>query len=261
VLSAGHRLDQARIAEAAASAGEAKDHRARRIAAEIVGAHGAHLVVEDCDIRTWFRLWGKRLQATTPGRLIAAIGREAERTGGRLLRASTFATRLSQTCPCGAEVHKTLADRTHTCPNCGLTGNRDLVSALLAALVQLADTTHALTDGLPWALGLTILLTVALLALATGSLLLPVKAVLFNALGLTSVLGAMVWVFVDGHLAHLLGFTPSPLAVAMPILLACVAYALFMDYEMFLLARIKERHDSGRRTSWRCGRVWGRADP
>jgi hypothetical protein len=138
-LSAGYRLDRARIAEAAASAAEAKDHRARRIAADIVGAHGAHLTVEDCDIRTWFRLWGKRLQATTPGRLITAIGREAEKTGGRLLRASTFATKLSQTCPCGNEVRKTLADRVHDCPDCGLAGDRDLVSALLAALVRLTD--------------------------------------------------------------------------------------------------------------------------
>jgi hypothetical protein len=138
-LSAGYRLDRARIAEAAASAAEAKDHRARKIAAEIVGEHGANLVVEDCDIRTWFRLWGKRLQATTPGRLIAAIGREAERTGGRLLRASTFATKLSRTCLCGAEVTKTLADRVHDCPTCGLTGDRDLVSALLAAHVRLTD--------------------------------------------------------------------------------------------------------------------------
>jgi hypothetical protein len=138
-LSAGYRLDRARIAEAAASAAEAKDHRARRIAAGIVGEHGAHLIVEDCDIRTWFRLWGKRLQATTPGRLITAIGREAEKTGGRLLRASTCATKLSQTCPCGAEVRKTLADRIHTCTDCGLTGDRDLVSALLAALVRLTD--------------------------------------------------------------------------------------------------------------------------
>jgi hypothetical protein len=137
-LSAGYRLDRGRIAEAAASAAQAKDHRARRIAADIVGAHGANLVVEDCDIRTWFRLWGKRLQATTPGRLITAIGREAEKTGGRLLRASTFATR-SQTCPCGAQVRKTLADRVHDCPDCGLTGDRDLVSALLAALVRLTD--------------------------------------------------------------------------------------------------------------------------
>jgi hypothetical protein len=138
-LSAGYRLDRARIAEAAASAAEAKDHRARKIAAGIVGAHGAHLTVEDCDIRTWFRLWGKRLQATTPGRLITAIGREAEKTGGQLLRASTFATKLSQTCLCGAQARKTLADRVHTCPTCGLTGDRDLVSALLAAHVRLTD--------------------------------------------------------------------------------------------------------------------------
>jgi hypothetical protein len=138
-LSASYRLDRARIAGAAASAAEAKDHRARRIAADIVGEHGTHLVVEDCDIRTWFRLWGKRLQATTPGRLLAAIGREAEKTGGRLLRTSTFATKLSQTCPCGAEVAKTLADRVHTCPACGLTGDRDLVSALLAAHFRLTD--------------------------------------------------------------------------------------------------------------------------
>jgi hypothetical protein len=139
-LSAGYRRDRARIAEAAAGAAEAKDHRARWIAAGIVGEHGAHLTVEDCDIRTWFRLWGKRLQATTPGRLTAAIGRPGvEKTGGRLLRASTCATRLSQTCLCGAEVRKSLADRVHSCPACGLVGDRDMVSALLTALVRLTD--------------------------------------------------------------------------------------------------------------------------
>jgi hypothetical protein len=71
--------------------------------------------------------------------LVRGDGREAEKTGGRLLRASTFATRLSQTCLCGAEVTKTLADRVHDCPACGLAGDRDFVSALLAALVQLTD--------------------------------------------------------------------------------------------------------------------------
>jgi hypothetical protein len=151
-LSAGYRLDRARIAEAAASAAVAKDHRARKIAAGIVGAHGTHLIVEDCDIRTWFRRWGKRLQATTPGRLITAIGREAEKTGGRLLRASTFATKLSQTCPCGEQARKTLADRVHTCPTCGLTGDRDLVSVLLAALVRLTDPDDPATARLDTAL-------------------------------------------------------------------------------------------------------------
>jgi hypothetical protein len=151
-LSAGYRLDRARIAEAAASAAEAKDHRARRIAAGIVGEHGAHLVVEDCDIRTWFRLWGKKLQATTPGRLIATIGQECDKAGGQLLRASTFATKLSQTCPCGAEIRKTLADRVHTCTECGLTGDRDKVSALLAALVRLTDPDDPTTARLDTAL-------------------------------------------------------------------------------------------------------------
>ncbi|MFF3514481.1 zinc ribbon domain-containing protein [Streptomyces sp. NPDC002573] len=138
-LSAGHRLNRTRIAQAAASAAEAKDHRARRIAERIVTRHGADLVVEDCDIRTWYRLWGKALQTTTPGRLLAAIARECENTGGRMLRASTFTTKLSQTCLCGAQVAKTLADRNHHCTSCGLVGNRDMVSAALSAHVRLEN--------------------------------------------------------------------------------------------------------------------------
>ena len=138
-LSAGYRFNRARLAEAAATQAAAKDHRARRIAEEIISGHGANLVVEDCDIRTWYRRWGKALQATTPGRLIAAIGRECEKTGGRMLRASTFTTKLSQTCFCGEKVAKTLADRIHACPACELTGDRDKVSAALCAHVHLTD--------------------------------------------------------------------------------------------------------------------------
>ncbi|MGI5133310.1 zinc ribbon domain-containing protein [Streptomyces sp. CA-106110] len=147
-LSAGYRFNRARIAEAAATAAAARDHRARRIAERIVAEHGANLVVEDCDIRTWFRLWGRPLQATTPGRLIAAIGTECEKTGGRLLRASTFNTKLSQTCLCGAEVRKTLSDRVHTCTSCGLIADRDMVSAALAAHVRLENPDEPSTAGL-----------------------------------------------------------------------------------------------------------------
>ncbi|MFE8947250.1 transposase [Streptomyces sp. NPDC007856] len=136
-LSAGYRLNRARLAEAAATQAAAKDHQARRIAETITTYHGANLVVEDCDIRTWYRRWGKALQATTPGRLITAIGRECEKTGGRMLRASMFTTKLSQTCFCGEKVAKTLADRIHVCTACGLTGDRDKVSAALCAHVHL----------------------------------------------------------------------------------------------------------------------------
>ncbi len=138
-LAGGYRLNRARLAEAAATAAAAKDHRARRIAQDIVAAHGANLTVEDCDIRTRYRLWGKALQATTPGRLITALAREGEKTGGRMLRASTFTTRLSQTCFCGEKVAKTLADRIHACTVCGLVGDRDMVSAALAAHVHLTN--------------------------------------------------------------------------------------------------------------------------
>ncbi|MGI5508510.1 hypothetical protein [Streptomyces sp. CA-106131] len=147
-LSAGYRLDRARLAEAAATAAAAKDHRARRIAERIVGAHGVNLTVEDCDIRTWYRLWGRALQATTPGRLIAAIGKECEKTSGRLLRASTVTTKLSQTCLCGAQVRKSLADRAHTCTSCGLVADRDMVSAALAAHVRVQNPDDPSTAGL-----------------------------------------------------------------------------------------------------------------
>ncbi|MFD0503456.1 hypothetical protein ACFQ0G_11890 [Streptomyces chiangmaiensis] len=147
-LSAGYRLNRAKLAEAAATLAAAKDHRTRRIAERIITDHGAHLTVEDCDIRTWYRLWGKALQATTPGRLITAISRECEKTGGRLLRASTSTTKLSQTCLCGAQVNKTLADRVHRCTSCSLVADRDMACAALAAHVRLANPDDPSTAGL-----------------------------------------------------------------------------------------------------------------
>jgi len=97
------------------------------------------LVVEDCDIRTWYRLWGKRLSQTTPGMFLAALATECTAAGGRLVRASTWSTALSQHCLCGARVSKALRDREHKCTACGLVGKRDLVSAALAAFVRFAD--------------------------------------------------------------------------------------------------------------------------
>lgn len=138
-LSANYRQHRARQAEHAASAAEHRRHRARQIARQIIAAHGPVLVVEDCDIRTWYRLWGKRLSQTTPGMLISALDVECRAAGGRLVRASTWSTALSQHCMCGERVSKTLRDREHKCIACGLAGKRDLVSAALAAFVRLTD--------------------------------------------------------------------------------------------------------------------------
>ncbi|KUO18433.1 transposase [Streptomyces dysideae] len=142
-VSTGYRNLRARHSAAAVSAAEASHHRAKKTAAALVAAHGPNLTVEDCDIRTWFRLWGRACSATTPGRLITALAAECTAAGGRLLRASTFTTALSQHCLCGRRVTKSLRRRAHHCDpadgGCGLKGDRDLVSAALAAFTTLTD--------------------------------------------------------------------------------------------------------------------------
>jgi transposase len=123
----------------ARSISQAKHARARQVAARIVASHGNAITVEDCSISTWARLWGKRIALFSPGMLVAALKRECAATGGRLSRAGTRSTALSQHCLCGARVTKTLAQRTHDCPHCGLRADRDVTSAILAACVELAD--------------------------------------------------------------------------------------------------------------------------
>jgi len=110
---------------------------------------------------------------------------------------------------------------------------------------QLVDITSSIGGRLPLALILIACTTFALLFLLTGSVLLPVKALLFNLLTMSAVFGVAVWIFQDGHLAGLLGNTATPLAVAIPVLLFCVAFGLSMDYEVFVLSRIIERHQQG----------------
>ena len=106
------------------------------------------------------------------------------------------------------------------------------------------DTKHSLASRLPWALGIVAITTAILLFLFTGSVIVPVKALLLNTLSLTATFGAMVWIFQDGHLSGLLNFTPTGvLEMSIPILMFCIAFGLSMDYEVFLLSRIKEEYD------------------
>ncbi|TXI53936.1 MAG: MMPL family transporter, partial [Mycobacterium sp.] len=102
------------------------------------------------------------------------------------------------------------------------------------------DSVHAITSRLPLVLGLIGVITLVLLFLLTGSVVLPVKAVLLNILSLSAAFGAMVWIFQDGHLGGL-GTTPTGTLVAnIPVLLFCIAFGLSMDYEVFLVSRIRE---------------------
>ncbi|MER5601086.1 MMPL family transporter [Streptomyces sp. NPDC002265] len=108
----------------------------------------------------------------------------------------------------------------------------------------LVDSKHAIAQRLPWAAVFIAVVTLLLVFLLTGSVLIPVQAVLLNALSLTAMFGAVVWVFQDGHLSGLLGFTsPGSIETTLPVLMFCVAFGLSMDYGVFLLSRIKEEYD------------------
>jgi RND superfamily putative drug exporter len=109
---------------------------------------------------------------------------------------------------------------------------------------QLADELSSLGQTLPW-MGLVVALTTfVLLFLAFGSVVLPVKAIIMNALSLTAMYGVVVWIFADGHLAGLLRFTPNgTIEPTMPILMFALMFGLSMDYEVFLLSRVRERYD------------------
>ena len=109
---------------------------------------------------------------------------------------------------------------------------------------QLVDSKASLFGRLPYAGLIIALVTFVLLFLMFGGLLVPLKALLLNVLSLTATFGAMVWIFQDGHLAGFLKFTPTgTIDATTPVLMFCIAFGLSMDYEVFLLSRIKEEHD------------------
>jgi RND superfamily putative drug exporter len=147
---------------------------------------------------------------------------------------SAFLT-VASTAPLMSHESDVQLDRLHAVPPPGgaivqFTGtaqvNRDIVAAVGAVL--------------PVVLTLIGVTALVLLFLLTGSVVLPLKAVLLNILSLGAAFGALVWIFQDGHL-NALGTTPTgTLAVTMPVLLFCIAFGLSMDYEVFILARIRE---------------------
>jgi RND superfamily putative drug exporter len=112
------------------------------------------------------------------------------------------------------------------------------------------DALNSLSSRLPVALTLIAISTFVVLFLFTGSVVLPVKAILLNTLSLSAAFGAMVWIFQEGHFSGLLGFTATDYLVpTMPILMFCLAFGMSMDYEVFLLSRVREEWLAGPRTS------------
>jgi uncharacterized membrane protein YdfJ with MMPL/SSD domain len=114
------------------------------------------------------------------------------------------------------------------------------------ATAQFLDFQHSLREHLPLALLIVVGATLVVLFLMTGSAVLPIKALVMNALNLSAVFGLLVLIFQDGRLEGLLGYTSQgALEQTMPILLFAVAFGLSTDYGVFLLSRIKEARDAG----------------
>jgi RND superfamily putative drug exporter len=110
------------------------------------------------------------------------------------------------------------------------------------------DSQDGISSTLPWALGWIAISVLILIFIFTGSIILPIKAVLLNVLSLGATMGALTWVFIDGHLQWLVGsFTlTGTLDTSIVILIAVVVFGLSMDYELFLLSRIREEHLAGK---------------
>ena len=120
--------------------------------------------------------------------------------------------------------------------------------ALIGGLAaDFTDSQDGTARALPWAFGWIALSVLILIFIFTGSVILPIKAVLLNILSLASTLGALTYIFIDGHLKWLVGdFTVTgTIDTGTTILIAVVIFGLSMDYELFLLSRIKEEHFAG----------------
>jgi RND superfamily putative drug exporter len=110
----------------------------------------------------------------------------------------------------------------------------------------LIDFSGSLAERLPWAFGVIAVALFVLLFLMTGSVLVPIKALVMNTISLAATFGALVWVFQQGHLEDAFGFTSTgAIETWVPVIVFAFAFGVSMDYEVFLIARIKEQYDAG----------------
>ncbi|HEY7625198.1 MAG TPA: MMPL family transporter, partial [Candidatus Limnocylindria bacterium] len=120
-----------------------------------------------------------------------------------------------------------------------LDGGTVLVTGQTASDV---DAVAYLVDRTPIAIGFVTLTTMLALFFLLGSVLLPLKAVVMNALSVSASFGALVWIIQQGHLANVLNFTPQSIEPSLPVIMFCIMFGLSMDYEVLLLSRIQEEY-------------------
>lgn len=154
----------------------------------------------------------------------------AEDASGR----SAFLT-VAGAAPLFTDASRTLLDRLRAVPTPN--GGPALLGGT-AAVNQ--DSVATIIARMPLVLTVIAAITLVLLFLLTGSVVLPLKALVLNVLSLTAAFGALVWVFQDGHLGGFGTTATGTLVATMPVLLFCIAFGLSMDYEVFLISRIRE---------------------
>jgi RND superfamily putative drug exporter len=104
------------------------------------------------------------------------------------------------------------------------------------------DIVNYILQRTPIAVGSVILVTYVILFLLTGSVVLPLKAVVTNLFSISASFGAMVWIFQQGHLSQQLGFTPQSIDPSVPVILFSIVFGMSMDYEVLLISRIQEEY-------------------
>jgi RND superfamily putative drug exporter len=120
----------------------------------------------------------------------------------------------------------------------------DLTLMVTGGTANVIDVVEAMYNDFPIAIALVMAATYVVLLILFRSLLLPMKAILMNTLSILASYGALVWIFQDGNFSNYLGFTPLGFVEAsLPVILFCVLFGLSMDYEVFLLSRIREEWD------------------
>jgi len=159
-----------------------------------------------------------------------------EQSAGSVMRITAIQSMPSRTIEAAKMIHEIRALET---PEGTLIGG---------PAADFTDSQDGIAHALPWALGWIALSVFILIFIFTGSIILPIKAVVLNALSLVATLGVLSWIFIDGHLKWLVGdFTQTgTIDTGSTILVAVVVFGLSMDYEIFLLSRIREEHVSGK---------------
>jgi putative drug exporter of the RND superfamily len=160
------------------------------------------------------------------------VGPPSARAGWKA--GSAFLT-VNSVAPLYSRASDTQLDRLHAV---AAPGGTDVQMAGWAQITR--DSSKAVTSRLPHVLSVMAVITFVLLFLFTGSVVLPLKALLLNVLSLTATFGALVWIFQQGHLGGFGTTTTGTLVASVPVLLFCLAFGLSMDYEVFLISRIRE---------------------